>query len=280
VLWHDYDDAWVDLVPGVPTLLGDGRLVTTADRDGTRRLLIDGEPVTPVDLQVRSVAAATGEAVVFSANPIDDATVVHVWRWDGTEVAPVADGPGVHSVAVGGATTVIRSATLDQAGSTTTVRTRRGPDGAREFVIESLAEWPLVSPNVEILHVGERRLATAVVLPHDHDGSPLPVLLDPYGGPHALRVLQSSNAFLTAQWFADQGFAVLVTDGRGTPGRGSEWERAVHGDLATAVLSPSRSPGSTCIAWRSAAGASAATSQRWPCCGAPTSSMPPLQGHR
>jgi dipeptidyl-peptidase-4 len=105
-----------------------------------------------------------------------------------------------------------------------------------EFVIPSLAEWPLVSPNVEILHVGERRLATAVLLPHDHDGSPLPVLLDPYGGPHALRVLQSSNAFLTAQWFADQGFAVVITDGRGTPGRGSEWERAVHGDLATAVL--------------------------------------------
>ncbi|MSX92026.1 MAG: prolyl oligopeptidase family serine peptidase, partial [Actinobacteria bacterium] len=31
-------------------------------------------------------------------------------------------------------------------------------------------------------------------------------------------------------------FAVLVTDGRGTPGRGSEWERAVLHDLATAPL--------------------------------------------
>jgi dipeptidyl-peptidase-4 len=103
-------------------------------------------------------------------------------------------------------------------------------------VITSLSEWPLVSPNVEILHVGERRLATAVLFPHDHDGSPLPVLLDPYGGPHALRVLRSTNAHLTSQWFADQGFAVVVTDGRGTPGRGSEWERAVHGDLASAVL--------------------------------------------
>jgi dipeptidyl-peptidase 4 len=93
-----------------------------------------------------------------------------------------------------------------------------------------------VSPNVEILHFGERGLATAVLFPHDHDGSPLPVLLDPYGGPHALRVTRSRNAFVTSQWFADQGFAVVVTDGRGTPGRGSEWERAVHGDLATAPL--------------------------------------------
>ena len=62
------------------------------------------------------------------------------------------------------------------------------------------------------------------------------MLLDPYGGPHAQRVVQSHNAFLSSQWFADQGFAVVVIDGRGTPGRGSDWERAVHRDLATAVL--------------------------------------------
>src|SRR5262249_49983945 len=36
---------------------------------------------------------------------------------------------------------------------------------------------------------------------------------------------------LTSQWIAEQGFAVLVTDGRGTPGRGPAWERAVYGDI-------------------------------------------------
>ena len=89
---------------------------------------------------------------------------------------------------------------------------------------------------MQIFAAGDRGLATAVLLPHDHDGSPLPVLLDPYGGPHALRVQRASNAFTSAQWFADQGFAVVVADGRGTPGRGPAWERAVHLDLATVVL--------------------------------------------
>jgi dipeptidyl-peptidase-4 len=84
--------------------------------------------------------------------------------------------------------------------------------------------------------VNGHRLATALLLPDRHDGSPLPVLLDPYAGPHAQRVVQSHNAFLSSQWFADQGFAVVVVDGRGTPGRGSEWERAVRHDLATPVL--------------------------------------------
>ena len=53
----------------------DGALVTCADRDGARRLLVDGEPVTPADLQVRSVVAVDGGGIVFIANPIDDATV-------------------------------------------------------------------------------------------------------------------------------------------------------------------------------------------------------------
>ena len=62
------DDAWVELVPGVPGQLDDGRLVTCADRDGADRLLVDGEPVTPPDLQVRSVAAILGSgAFVYRA---------------------------------------------------------------------------------------------------------------------------------------------------------------------------------------------------------------------
>jgi dipeptidyl-peptidase-4 len=60
--------------------------------------------------------------------------------------------------------------------------------------------------------------------------------MDPYGGPHALRVLSTRGAYLNSQWLADQGFAVVIVDGTGTPGRGPAWEREVSGDLATQVL--------------------------------------------
>ena len=91
--------------------------------------------------------------------------------------------------------------------------------------------------NVTFHAVGERGLATALVLPSGHDGmTPLPVLMDPYGGPHAQRVQRVAGLFCASQWFADQGFAVIVTDGRGTPGRGPAFERAVRGDLAAPVL--------------------------------------------
>ena len=62
------------------------------------------------------------------------------------------------------------------------------------------------------------------------------MLVDPYGGPHAQRVLLARNAYATSQWFAEQGFAVVVIDGRGTPGRGPAFEREVWGDLAAPVL--------------------------------------------
>jgi dipeptidyl-peptidase-4 len=66
--------------------------------------------------------------------------------------------------------------------------------------------------------------------------NPLPVILDPYGGPHAQRVLKANNPHLVSRWLAEQGYAVLVTDGRGTPGRGPAWEREVYGNLADPVL--------------------------------------------
>ena len=65
---------------------------------------------------------------------------------------------------------------------------------------------------------------------------PLPVLLDPYGGPHFAVVQKVLTLQLESQWFADQGFAVLVIDGRGTPGRGPGWDREVYRNLADPVL--------------------------------------------
>jgi dipeptidyl-peptidase-4 len=102
--------------------------------------------------------------------------------------------------------------------------------------IESFAEVPLVDPKPAFHVLGKRELRAALLLPSEPIDGPLPVLLDPYGGPHALRVQRARGAFLTSQWLADQGFAVLVCDGRGTPARGPEWEQAVRGDFSTPVL--------------------------------------------
>ncbi len=109
--------------------------------------------------------------------------------------------------------------------------------GAPLGFVEDFSDRPPITARPLFCQLGADRLESALFLPSNFDGeSSLPVLLDPYGGPHAQRVLKTQTAHLVSQWFAEQGFAVLVTDGRGTPGRGPEWERQVWGDLATSVL--------------------------------------------
>ena len=62
------DDEWVDLIPGVPRRLSDGRLVTVAGVDDATSLLVDGSPVTPAEMEVRAVAATADEEVLFTAS--------------------------------------------------------------------------------------------------------------------------------------------------------------------------------------------------------------------
>ena len=231
-IWQDMDEAWVELVPGVPVLDSHGHLVTCADRDGARRILVDGAVVTPTALQVRSVVSS-GTRIVFTANEIETPWIVNVWTVnpDGSGLDNASPVDGVVSAAASGSVTVTRTSSMRDSRAGFVVRSE-----GRETGIQSLAEEPLVHPNVRFVTVGERGIPVAIVTPRDGRQTGLPVLFDPYGGPHAQRVLASHAAFATSQWFADQGFVVVVADNRGTPGKGSEWERAVRDDLAGPVL--------------------------------------------
>jgi dipeptidyl-peptidase-4 len=244
ILREDADEHWVDIVPGVPARTGDGMVVWTADSGGAKRLLVAGQaqladaaPVTPPGLQVRAVQDTDGDAVLFTASPGDDPTTVGLWRYGPEGLARLTPDGGVHSGRRAGGTTLVVSRSLAGPGVTVTVRADDGP--AAGAPIASLAERPgLPPPAPEFFSAGEHEIRSALLLPswHRPGSGKLPVLLDPYGGPHLQRVVAAQGAFLTSQWFAEQGFAVLVADGRGTPGRGPEWDRAVAGDLATLAV--------------------------------------------
>ena len=97
---------------------------------------------------------------------------------------------------------------------------------------------PVLLPRITWLTLGARSLRAALLLPSWYrPGTRLPVLMSPYGGPAAQRVLRARDSFFCEdQWFAECGFAVLVVDGRGTPGRGPAWEKTVYGDTLSAPL--------------------------------------------
>jgi dipeptidyl-peptidase-4 len=228
IVQADHDPTWLEVVPGVPARTAAGSLVWTKDESDTRRLTVAGEFVTPVGLQVRSVLGVQGESVLFTAS--EEPTETHVWSYGPGGLTRLTTEPGVYGAVRSGDVTVIAGANLAQAKSSAWIH-------GTSQTIANLAEVPVITPTVHFLSAGEREIRTAVLLPSDWDGNGLlPVLMDPYGGPHAQRVVSVQRSYCESQWLADQGFAVVIADGRGTPGRGTVFERAVAGDFVTPVL--------------------------------------------
>ncbi len=229
---EDTDPDWVDVVVGTPAWTPGGELVRVVARDGAYRLMIGEDPVTPVSLNVAGVLDV-GDDVLFTATGQDPAEV-HVYTSGPNGTVRVTREPGVHDAARRGDLVVSSSRSLGWFGSR--VQVWRGDEPTGE--IASLAETPVLTPEVTFLTVGAHGLRCALLLPRGHQrgSARLPVLCDPYGGPAARRVVCARNAYLTPQWFADQGFAVLIADGRGTPGRGPDWDRLIHYDEATPNL--------------------------------------------
>ncbi|MET7739708.1 prolyl oligopeptidase family serine peptidase [Streptomyces sp. NPDC005385] len=233
----DEDPTWLDLFPGVPCWSPGGQLVRIVDEGGARVLAFGERPLTGAQLHVRAVLDVSADDVLVAASAGEAAALpetgeVHVYRVNELGVERLSQEPGVHSAVRAGGVTVLVSSVLDRPGAR--VQVLRG--GKKATTVTSYAEHPGLSPRVTLTQGGAQKIPCAVLMPTDYDGdNPLPVLLDPYGGPHGPRVLAAHNAYLTSQWFADQGFAVVVADGRGTPGRSPAWEKAIRDDFTVTL---------------------------------------------
>jgi dipeptidyl-peptidase-4 len=224
------NDEWVDVVPGTGTYDGEGRLLTVEVCDDDYALCANGARLTPAGLHVRAIVDVSENGVLVLAS--EDAGTQQVWSIATDRAERLSPPVGWHAAARGGPTTVLVSADLDRPLPRTTITTAEVT-----HEVQSLASEPLIEPRVNLLPGDPARPRIAVVLPAGHDpgSASLPVLMDPYGGPHHASVTHHQGSFRDAQWFADQGFAVVVVDGRGTPGSPS-WERAVRNDFAGPVL--------------------------------------------
>ncbi|MGH3293502.1 MAG: DPP IV N-terminal domain-containing protein, partial [Trebonia sp.] len=215
VVREDTDPQWTDVIEGVPAQLAGGDIVWTGISGDTRGLIIApaaelaaATPVTPPGLQVQSVLGTDGDDVLFTGST--ESTEVGVWRYGPAGLIQVGTEPGVHAAAAAGGTTVLASRTLEN--SDLTVRISR--NGTVTGHIASLAQRPnLPHPAPQVIEAGPTGIRTAVLFPSWHQpGTKLPVLMDPYGGPGMRRVVKSATMYLTSQWFAEQGFAVVVAD--------------------------------------------------------------------
>ncbi|MFN8179637.1 MAG: DPP IV N-terminal domain-containing protein [bacterium] len=240
------DSTWLNLQDGAPLWLADGSaFLWITERAGVPQLEWRSRSgtlartLTPPSLEVRALLHVDpkGDAAWITAS--EEPTETHLYRVPldpaGGALQRVSQAPGIYGGAFAerSATYVFTSDPWEGARS---LEVRRG-DGSAAGALTSVAETPSFVPRAEIVRVGARDYRTVVVRPQGFDASrKYPVIVDVYGGPHGQVAVASRRRLAMDQWLADQGYVVVLIDGRGTPGRGREWERAIRGDLIGPAL--------------------------------------------
>lgn len=153
----------------------------------------------------------------ISSRPV--APIEQISRVDGIHTAVFADKSGVF---------VLSSNTLDGRRENIVL----GGDRRELGKLKSVAQQPPFVPSLEIATVGELEFRAAIIRPRNFNPRlKYPVIDSVYGGPHSQTVQAAARNYLLQQWIADHGFIVVSIDGRGTPSRGRDWERAIKGNL-------------------------------------------------
>lgn len=239
-LLTERDASWVSVRQDVPRWLADGRGFVWAsekdagwqlewrDRPGElRRVLVEAGAGFRA---LQEVNAESGE-IFFSGR--SDPTQTQLFRvlLEGGVPVALTSEPGIHSGSFNeGSTIHVRAASALSAMPRSTVHSA---DGSVVGELPSVAEQPPFVPRVEMTKVGSvNGFYAALVRPQKFDSKKrYPVIVNVYGGPlqpySSGMVTVSMERWLLAQWLADQGFIVVSLDGRGTPGRGHDWERAI-----------------------------------------------------
>jgi dipeptidyl-peptidase-4 len=248
-LLTETDSAWLNVSPeydlagaGLPLpywLKNGAGFLWAAERGGLWQLELhhaDGTldrvltPRATPFIALNDVDEATG-SLVFTARPSRIDTALYRVKLGGGAPVTLDARAGLHSATAGHdqhavlvdqsmlADGSMADSVIDQAGKTLAI-------------LPSIAEKPPALPNILFTTAGNLNLDALLVRPaHAKPGARLPVILSVYAGPGVKNVERAPIRYLEDQCMADAGFAVVTLDGRGTPGRDRDFERATKYDL-------------------------------------------------
>lgn len=254
-LLEEKANTWINLGKDLPKWYDSNRFLWISDRDGDALLYIvdsqadSNEPIRPVSppglhitevIELIFIKPEVGAPIVLGTDDptITNADLLTLVPFGRRSSQPLLRplGPGVSTMVC---TRDLRSRTYTftslAAMPRMWVESEDPKEGVSQKDLPSVAIEPPFKPNVKIEKVGD--YWTAVVRPRDFDPKKkYPVIVDVYGGPKHLHVVQAMRNWLVPQWLADQGFIVVAIDNRGTPGRGRDWERAIYQKFGTVPL--------------------------------------------
>jgi len=240
------DPAWILFDQSMPRWRADGKsFLWSTERDGEWRVELRGRDGRRLRTLTRGAVRyreleGIDEATNFAwIRGWTDPTEQHLWRvpLDGRgRPQRVTEEPGEHDATMKPGRRVF---TIEHQGRDGAYRQAvMRADGTMLGTLRPAAEEPPFMPNVEWLTLDPPlEMRALVVRPRDFDPARrYPVLVHVYGGPYSQKVRAYARGYLLDQWFADQGYIVVSADGRGTPGRGRAWDRAIDGDLIAVTL--------------------------------------------
>ena len=247
VLVDEQDDAWIDLDHEMPAWLPDGSafLWSTTPAASWPVLQLraaDGHLVralTTVKENYRGLAHvdAARRIAWFEGSPTAPETQIYRVSLDGGAPERVTKEEGVHfadfarkgdRVWIEGVMTPteMRRALVHVADD-------KGGDRVAGELPSVAVKPPFMSKEI-VERVGDLGYWTALVRPRKFDAKrKYPVVVDVYAGPGHQQVTAAPH--LLRQWMADHGVIVVAIDGRGTPGRGHDWERWIAGDFSRTI---------------------------------------------
>ncbi|MCK5798116.1 MAG: alpha/beta fold hydrolase, partial [Deltaproteobacteria bacterium] len=239
VVHVEHDDAWVEIDPQMPKWVRHGAaFLWTSERSGHKELEIFNahgkrlSVLTPAAVAYRRLVDfddARHELTVAGGSKAEEQHLFRVDLLGQAKPRRLTSKPGEYR----GRFSRNHSLWIDRfsglSGRSVTIRRR---DGHALGSLRAVAEKPPFTPRLQLLRVGARHLAVALVRPrHFQPGRSYPVIVYVYGGPHYRTVRAVTHRYLLAQWIADHGYLVVSVDGRGTPYRGRAWSRAIKGSF-------------------------------------------------
>ncbi|MEW5742240.1 MAG: DPP IV N-terminal domain-containing protein [Myxococcota bacterium] len=247
VLLEEEDAAWIDLDQKVPLWWKDKGFFWVTERHGAPEVelrkadgTLDASWVKPDAGYMALVGFdPEAEALYFlGSKPPPEKHLYKVVRGGAPELLAISGkGPSYEEAVLSGKGkfAAVQSASLASLPRASVVRLS---DAKVLAEVPSVALEPKLEVKAEIKKLpGERGAWAMVIRPKDFQPKKkYPVILQVYGGPGHLEVMHVRRENLVLQWLANQGFIVVKADGRGTPGRGRDWERAIKFDFATVTM--------------------------------------------
>lgn len=241
-LWYrEEDKRYVDL-PKLFSILPDGELAITSERNGYNHLFFVNQKnhvqqITQGDFDVQEVLRIDldDSLIVFSSHlPTPERTSVLTWNMKNNVLNYISDTTGTAKISMLGEGSFIENWSNQDVRSKISVKSVRL--NTAQVLLEDKREEDsiLVQKDFFWMPIEDYQLRAWKMLPPHFDSTQkYPVLFLVYGGPGSQKVLNEwgSNQNTWLNYMAHQGFVIVCVDNRGTGARGADFKKMTYAKL-------------------------------------------------